>query len=177
MIRSVRKIFRAIAHGQRLTDETLPTFLSEVERILNNRPLVPLTEDVKDLDVLTPSKLLLLRDNVNFSDNLVFPRSCVRLWRRVQLLVDTFWKRWKLEYLSALQERNKWFTKKRNIKPGDLVLITMDKVHRNQWPLAIVEQVCPGADGLVREVIVRTSRGTIKRDVRSLCLLEGILFD
>ena len=132
MIRFVRKVFRAIAHGQRLTDESLSTFLAEVERILNNRPLVPMTEDVKELDVLTPSKLLLLRDNVNFSDNLVFPRSCVRLWRRVQLLVGTFWKRWKLEYLSALQERHKWFGKNMNLKPGDLVLVVIDKVHKNQ---------------------------------------------
>ncbi|MBM6549326.1 hypothetical protein H7673_10740 [Streptococcus dysgalactiae subsp. equisimilis] len=175
MIKSVRKVFRAIAHGQCLTDETLSTFLAEVERILNNRPLVPMTEDVKDLDVLTPSKLLLLRDNVNFSDNLVFSRSCVRLWRRVQLLVGTFWKRWKLEYLSALQERHKWFGKNMNLKPEDLVLVVIDKVHKNQWPLTIVEQICAGSDGLVREVVVRTSRGTIRRDVRHLCLLEGSL--
>ena len=175
MIRSLRKILRAISHGQRMTDETLPTFLIEVERILNNRPIVPLTEDSRDLEVLTPSELLLLRNNETLMDACNFPRSCMRFWRRVKQLADTFWKRWKSEYLSMLQERPKWLHKMTNMKPGDLVLVVNESSHRNQWQLGIVQEVYPGADGLVREVLVRISRGILRRDIRKLCWLEGTI--
>jgi hypothetical protein len=39
------------------------TLLVEVERILNDRPLVRGEGQLDDLDLLTPSKLLLLRSN------------------------------------------------------------------------------------------------------------------
>ena len=173
LIRSARRILRSISGGQHLTDESLRTFLAEVERIMNNRPLVPMGDDPKDLEVLTPNLLLLLRDNNTILDHTPFPVSCVRFWRRVQLLASTFWKRWRSEYLSLLQERHKWLHRTKNFEPGNLVLVVDENVHRNQWPLARITEVLPDSDGLVREVLVRTSRGILRRDVRKLCLLEG----
>lgn len=173
MIRSVRRILQAITRGQRNTDETLLTFLSEVERIINDRPLVPVSEDGRDPDALTPNRLLLLRDSKTPMDECTFNTYCVRSWRRVQLLASTFWKRWKTEYVCMLQERTKWFRQRRDLKVGDLVLVVDEKVDRNQWPLGIVCEAFPGSDGLVRESLVRTSRNVLRRDVRKLCLLEG----
>ena len=43
---------------------------------------------------------------------------------------------------------------------------------RGQWPKALVQEVFPDSDGVVRQVIVRTASGTYRRDVRKLCLLE-----
>ena len=40
LIRSIRKILRAISDGRNVTEEILLTYLAEVERILNNRLLV-----------------------------------------------------------------------------------------------------------------------------------------
>lgn len=34
--RIIRRVFRAIWHGQRMTDKTLVTFLVEAQRILDN---------------------------------------------------------------------------------------------------------------------------------------------
>ena len=61
---------------------------------------------------------------------------------------------------------------KRNIQVGDLVLL-VERCPRGEWPKAIVEQVFPGSDGVVRKVLVRTAKSTYTRDVRKLCLLEG----
>lgn len=174
MIRSVRRILRVISRSQRITDESLATFLAEAERILNSRPLVPLVEDHRDLEVLTPNKLLLLRDNQTMLDYGDFPKSCVRFWRRIQLLADTFWKRWKAEYVSQLQERQKWMVETKNLVPGDMVLVVDEGVHRSQWPLGRVTEVFAGEDGLVRQVLVKTTRGTLRRDIRKLCWLEGV---
>ncbi|CAH8518996.1 unnamed protein product [Schistosoma guineensis] len=63
LIRSVRGILLFISNGQILHDDSLATYFVEVERILNNRPIVPATSDEKDDLVLTPNTLLLLRDS------------------------------------------------------------------------------------------------------------------
>ena len=50
--------------GERLVDEeTLRTFLIEVEKILNDRQITPVSDDPKDLEALTPNHILLLRRN------------------------------------------------------------------------------------------------------------------
>ena len=64
-IRSIRKILRALLGQQLVSDEMLRTLTSEVEGILNGRPLTPVSRDPKDLDPLTPNHLLLLRANPN----------------------------------------------------------------------------------------------------------------
>ena len=63
IIRSIKRILTALTTEQTLDDDTLSTLLAEVERILNDRPLVRGEGQVDDLDPLTPSKLLLLRSN------------------------------------------------------------------------------------------------------------------
>jgi hypothetical protein len=40
--------------------------------------------------------------------------------------------------------------------------------------MAVVEEVYPDEKGIVRHVTVRTTNGKFKRDVRQLCLLEGV---
>ena len=55
-------------------------------------------------------------------------------WRQVQYLTDTFWRRWKKEFLVNLQERNKWPQVNHNSAVGDVVLIQDDNAPRiDQW--------------------------------------------
>ena len=78
------------------------------------------------------------------------------------------------EYLPLLQERQKWFTKKQNLQPNDLVLMVDEKTSREQWPIPIIEKTYPDKYGNVRQVLVRTGKSKVKRDIRKLCHLEGI---
>ena len=77
-----------------------------------------------------------------------------RRWRRVQALANCFWKSWKRDYISQLQARNKWRTPQRNLQVGDVVLIK-EQSPRSSWPMAVVEQVHPSSDGLVRSATLR----------------------
>jgi len=43
---------------------------------------------------------------------------------------------------------------------------------RGQWPKALVKQVFPDSEGMVRQVVVRTADGVYRKDVRKRCLLE-----
>ena len=61
---SVRKILNSVVRQQTLDDENLTTFMCEVENIINSRPLTAVSNDVKDLQPLTPNMLLCLRRTV-----------------------------------------------------------------------------------------------------------------
>jgi hypothetical protein len=94
-------------------------------------------------------------------------------WRKVQYLLDLFWKRWLSEYLPELQRREKWRRQLRNIEVGDLVLLAEDGLKRGQWPLGRVTEVYPGSDGEVHSVSVKTATTELHRPIAKLCLLEA----
>ena len=174
-IRSIRKILRALLGQQLVSDEMLRTLMSEVEGILNGRPLTPVSSDPKDLDPLTPNHLLLLRANPNLPPG-VFNKEEMyskRRWRQVQYMANIFWKRWLKEYLPTLQERTKWTKPRRCLATGDLVLIADDNIHRGKWPLARVTEVFVGKDENVRAAKVKTATTILTRPITKLCFLEG----
>jgi len=55
------------------------------------------------------------------------------------------------------------------------VLLVDDQSPRNVWPKAIITDVYPDRDNVVRRVRIRTaSDQTFMRDVRKICLLEAV---
>ncbi|XP_078495539.1 uncharacterized protein LOC144751035 [Ciona intestinalis] len=173
VIRSVRKIMRHLSSERILNDEQLHTLMTEIERILNDRPLIPVSTIPDDFEALTPSSILLGRlDSSLAPDQFIKADGYKRSWRVVQWLADQFWQRWMREYLLLLQSRQKWLHPNRNITKGDLVLIVNEYTRRGSWPKGLIEQTFPDADGLVRRVTVRTATNTLDRDVRKICLLE-----
>jgi len=93
--RSVRKIFRSLMGECTLNEFDLLTLLTEVERILNDRPITRLPSKPDDLAALTPSMLLTgcIADGAPPG---VFLKAdgCRRSWRKAQYLADLFWERW-----------------------------------------------------------------------------------
>ena len=175
-IRTVRSVILSLGQQQMLSDESLCTLLCNVEGIINGRPLTKLSEDPDDPRPLTPNHLLLLREGPTLPPGkFVIQDVYRRKWRQVQYLADVFWKRWLKEYLPSLQERQKWLEPKRNLQPGDLVLMVSENTHRNQWPLGLVVQAYPGKDGLVRSIQVKTQTGVYERPATKVCLLEANL--
>nr|CAH8863828.1 unnamed protein product [Trichobilharzia regenti] len=175
LIRSVRRVLSAVSKEQVLTDESLMTYLTEVERILNSRPLVPVYDDSSQLDVLTPNHILLSRNPEQVPEiDVSLCGRYSRRWKQGQLLADTFWRRWKREYLTTLQSRAKWVQRHRNLQVGDLVLVTAEPSPRNRWSMGIITGVTASCDGYIRKVDIKTPRGIVNRDVRKVCLLEGI---
>lgn len=174
MIRSVRKIFKSLVNEQLLNDEQLLTFMAETERIINDRPITQISDDPKDLAALTPSMLLLMKNNSS-CPGLITTKTDIyakRWWRQVQYLADVFWRRWIKEYLPTLQKREKWTRKTRNIQNDDIVLIADDRVPRGQWPMGRILEVTTGRDGLARSCVVRTKDSIVKRPITKLCVLE-----
>ena len=177
LIRSVRRILYVLLSQQKLNDERLTTLMTEVEYILNSRPLTPITLDPEGDEPLTPNHLLLLGRCVGLPPG-VFGEAdnyCRRRWRQVQYLADQFWKRWTLEYLQTLQTRQKWQSMRRNLSPNELVLLVDENLPRGQWQIGRITEVHPDRQGRVRQVSVRTGTGIImKRPVTKLCTIIDI---
>ena len=113
-IRAIRETLRALPGEQLVSDEMLRTLMSEVEGILNGRPLTPISSYPKDLDPLTPNHLLLLRANPNLPPGGTKEEmNSNRRWRQVQYMADIFWRRWLKECLPILQGRAKWTKSRR----------------------------------------------------------------
>ena len=95
LIRSTRLILRSIVSEQLLNDEQLLTFMAEAEKILNDRPLTPVSSDPRDPLALTPNMLLLMKSNRCLPVG-VFNKDDVyakRWWKQIQYLADVFWRR------------------------------------------------------------------------------------
>ena len=149
--------------------------MTEVERILNDRPITSLPSGQDELAALTPGMILSSSINDCASpDVFLKAEGYRRSWRKTQYLADVFWDRWHKEYLRLLQPRAKWYGSLPNVKVGDLVLIKDENTKRGCWPKGVVESVVPGNDGLVRRVRIRTAHGSVDRDIRKVCLLEGV---
>ncbi|KAJ8948627.1 hypothetical protein NQ318_022692 [Aromia moschata] len=83
-------------------------------------------------------------------------------------MIQDYWKRWRLEYLTSLQARQRWVTPATPIKCGTIVLLELPNSPPLRWPLGIIIETFPGKDGQVRVVSVKTKSGTYKRPVVKL---------
>ena len=144
----------------------------EVEAILNACPLTPITMDPNDEEPLTPNHFLFGKSKVIQTPGEFSQKDCYqRSWRQVQYLTDQFWKCWSKEYLPTLLPRKKWHSKHQNLAVGDMVLLADDGVPRGQWIMGRVTEIFADKNGLVRQVMVKTKTGILKRPVVKLCFI------
>ena len=162
LIRIVRKVLSSLLSEQpvKLSDDLLTTLMCETEAVVNSRPLTAVSDDPNDCNALTPNHLLLLNSVDTFPTGLFSSSDSyhLRRWKQVQYLADLFWTRWRREYLTLLQSRQKWSTTQRPIQEGDLVLVTDQNLPRNDWPLGRVVEAPTSADGRRRSAKIRIAK-------------------
>ncbi|XP_043064790.1 uncharacterized protein LOC122320687, partial [Drosophila ficusphila] len=135
-----------------LSFDELRTLVCHIGAIINSRPLLPLSENPADLDVLTPAHFLGTAPLVLFPEPDVTLLNCNRLdrWQRISYHQQVFWARWREEYLTLLQQRAKWRTNHPNLKINDVVLVKDENLPPLKWPLARVDELIAGEDKVVR---------------------------
>jgi len=124
-IKSIKKHFYAVTQGLTLTFEKCYTLLVGIEAVLNSRPLTPLSSDMKNLSVLTPSHFLIRKRLLQpvESDYLEVLNNRLKMWQHLQKVRQDFCRRWHKEYLVELQRRMKWTSGSENLQPRILVLL------------------------------------------------------
>ena len=189
-IRTIRSVLTSMLNqnSSRLDTSTLRTFFYEAMSIVNSRPLsVENLNDPKAPEPLTPNHLITMKSKIllpapgHFVQEDIYTR---QRWRKVQLLADQFWLRWKKEYLRTLQCRQKWHKTSRNVAVGDIVLLKDEDLVRGHWRLGRVTEAITDMDDLVRRVKVlvgdpnlteqgkcRNKRTILERPVHKLIVL------
>ena len=175
IVRSAKTALRIVLRNRTVNDEVLYSALVGVEALLNDRPLTHVSVDHRDLEALTPNHFLLGRTNPNRPPDVILSTETLspKSWRLAQLIVTQFWHRWLREYIPDLIERRIWLKPRRNLSPGDIVLVVDPATRRGDWPIGRVLQVYPGPDGVVRSASVKTAHGITHRPSVKLCLLEA----
>ena len=172
-IKNVKNHLYRVMGSQILTYEELNTLLTQIEAILNSRPLCVLSSDPNDPIALTPAHFL-CTEPLNFlpAHNLTEVNvSRVRRQALIDKLLQSYWKRWRLEYLTTLQSRDKWTNITTPITVGRVVIIKEPNAPPLCWPLGVVVETFPGKDGLIRVVKVKTRSGYYTRPISKICPL------
>ena len=137
LVRTVKNTLRKILGISKLNFEELYTILTQVECMLNSRPLsFVYTEE--NCEPITPSHLLLEQNlqghwfstttgDENIELNVM---KCKKLYNHLLKLINHLWKRFKREYLSELQEQQmhnyRRYSDAEKLVLNDMVLIKDD---------------------------------------------------
>ena len=164
---------------------SLQTIVTEIEAILNDRPITYMYSDVSDPEPLTPAHLLYGRrivplpypttDDSEIDDPTYGETTGTSLRTQVARHAEVlrhFQHRWRREYLTSLRELHRANGKNEQcIKVGDIVLIH-DDIPRAKWKMAVVEQLIQRRDGYTRAANIRYNGGKTNRPIAKLYPLE-----
>lgn len=163
MVQLVKRSLRKVLGKAQLSYEELLTVLTEVEGVLNSRPLTYVYSDIIG-EPLTPSHLVIgwplttLPDRTEFSDD-----EDSKLQRRARYLgklLTHFWKRWSREYLVGLRELHNCGGKrgqKKEVETGVVVLIHYDSLARRRLRLGEITELIESRDGCKRGAVLRVA--------------------
>ena len=147
----------------KLCYDELSTALTEIEMIVNSRPLSYVsTEDMEE--PLTP--LLVGRRTLSLPDVTLHkidegdynaeltPNTLNRRMNHLRKTLDHFWKWWQREYLLQLKDCHCHYKKTDDrgdtLSEVQIVLVHSDKHMRGFWKLGKVQKLIQGSDGHVR---------------------------
>ena len=185
MVKSAKRCLKKSIGKSCLSHDELLTLVTEIEAVLNSRPLTYVSsEDVEE--PLTPSHLLVgyriltLPDPYILDDQDYSQEGLTRRMSHLSRTLQHFWNRWKKEYILELREFHRTREGKGSmyiVKKGDVVTVYDEGHPRGLWRLGKVESLVRGSDGVVRGVHVRvTSKQgyikTLRRPLQHIYPLE-----
>jgi hypothetical protein len=163
------------------------TLVKEVEANINCRPITNYSEaepirPLRPMDLLLPlgfksKEISFDEDKLNDPDFLPKITSRDKLEKtfdKLEKVLLRFKKYWKDYYFAALREKHRHVERgELTIKVGDIVIVFEEKTHPSGWKIAIVEELIPDHEGIIRSAWIKTStRERIKRHIVHLFPLE-----
>ncbi|XP_065082630.1 uncharacterized protein LOC135705008 [Ochlerotatus camptorhynchus] len=172
-VKSAKTHLKRVVGNTTLTFEELCTILSEIEAVLNSRPLFAISNDPADPLVITPAHYLTGRPLIAPAEPSLENVKASRLTRsqNLQLMREQFWRAWSRDYLNTLQPRKKNRQENPNIREDMIVLLHDRNQPPLNWKLGRIVAVYPGTDGLVRAVDVFVNGTTDRRPINKVSIL------
>ena len=188
LVQSVKRMLRKSLGKRILKAEELCTLLTEVEGILNSRPLTYVGEDFNGF-ILTPAHFLCLNNTLTLPGEQLDtndPDFCVKAsgdlllqkFNVCQQQLNRFWQLWQDEYLASLRERGDYQLRQGRIRATDepavdtVVIIREETLPRVSWPIGRIVKLHESSDGETRSATIQLPTGRTVR--RSLCHLHPL---
>ena len=170
--------------GQRLSLMQWETLAHQVSNTINNLPigLANKTDGLENLDILTPNRLLLGRNNSRSPANpLLISGDPKKIVETNNKIFRTWFKSWLVSYVPTLVQQPKWFVTDRMITEGDVVLfLKSEKEFQMVYQYGVVKSVKQSRDGLVRSVEVEYNnvdegtKRTTERHPKNLVVIHPV---
>ena len=183
-IREVKKCIDINVKNERLSIIQWETLMQQIANSVNNLPigLRNKTQDLENLDLITPNRLILGRNNERCPNApLVLSGDHRKLIENNANIFRAWFKAWLVSYVPLLMERPKWHNGHRDINVGDIVLfLKSEKEYDEQYQYGIVCSVNRGDDGHIRRVEIgyqnssENLKRTTQRGVRDIILIHPI---
>ncbi|XP_062698793.1 uncharacterized protein LOC109420058 [Aedes albopictus] len=176
LIQSVKKSFNHVKPNRTPSDELLRNMLTEIEFVINCRPLTEIPLENEEASPLTPNHFLIGSSSgskapIAFNDSATVVTNS---WKMSLACADQFWRRWVAEYLPTLTKRTKWFQPAKPLEIGDIVVVVDERLPRNSWPKGRIIEVSMSKDGQVRRASVQTANGIFERSAANLALIDVV---
>lgn len=182
LVQSVKGSLKRTLGKNLFTFEELTTILTEIEAVINSRPLTAISDQFDGVSALTPAHFLTGQRLTQLPDlDATHPipgsKTIGELKKRFRIreqCLSHLAKRWKQEYILQLQSAHTGNKKAQPIvQEGDLVLFSKENTPRHCWPLARIKCLHPGRDGCIRSGILQLPNGsTIRRPIALMVPLE-----
>ena len=181
-IKEVNLSLEKFINNQRLSILQWETMSAVIANTINNLPLaVGNVTDCENMDLLTPNRLLLGRNNERGpSGEFVVSKNPTQMIKENTKIYDAWFESWLVNHVPKLMKQTKWF-RHENLHVGDVVLFKkVDSIISRNYTFGRVIDVIPGADGNVRQVRVEyqneneIGKRETTRSVRSLVLIHSI---
>ena len=159
-----------------LSWEGLVTALTEVEKVINRRPITYLWESSEPGDgvpiPLCPEQFLLppRTDGKEEERELNVSKEFQQRKKWLSSMNDL----WKKEYLHQVlgSQGEVWTTQPNPLREKEVVLVVDDREKRLNWMMGVVQKLIIGRDGRCREAVVQVKSGLLRRPIRKLYKLE-----
>ena len=181
MVRTVKQLFRKANGKAVLNFDQLHTALTDVQAVVNARPLVYVADGDDDPKPLIPNHLLYGHPTPGGPDegpppdpvNHASAQALIKMDKDRRKFVSDCVERFVKEYLGELTLFHSKGRAGRKIRLGEVVVIHDAQAKRLLWSTGVVKELLVGRDGRVRSAKVKIPSGSIlTRAIQSLYPIE-----
>ena len=183
-IRHIKESLEKTMSNERLSVMQWETVAASVANSINNLPLAlgNFKGDFESMDLITPNRLLLGRNNDRCPVGALSVASDLdKIIASNQKIFNSWFENWLLSHVPKLMEQPKWFRNDQDLKVGDVVLFSKQESElNNTYQFGIIDSVEVGRDNRIRKVTVRYRNNSEKvdrttyRSARSLIVIHHV---
>ena len=158
-IKEIKLSIERSVEKERLSIIQWETLASQISNSINNLPLAigSVVSDLENLDILTPNRLKLGRNNERSPTQAVtLVNNPSRIIKENSKIFNSWFENWLMSHVPKLLKQQKWFSTNDQVKVGDIILfLKQDSSINSEYQYGMVKDVMYGSDGIIRKVVIK----------------------